>query len=91
MTAPNPILSTLKYFRPEYMAHIVDKNCPTGQCKALTHIKIDKEKCKGCGLCSKACPVAAIKGEMKSPFNIDPEICIKCKACITKCPFKAIQ
>jgi len=90
-SAPNPVLSTLRYFRPEYMAHIVDKNCPAGECKALSHIVIDKEKCKGCGLCTKVCPVTAISGELKSPYEIDPAICIKCRACIEKCPFGAIS
>ena len=90
-TAPNPVLSTIRYFREEYMAHIRDKKCPAGECKALTNIKIDREKCKGCGICSKNCPVAAIKGEMKSPFEIDSQVCIKCRACVDKCPFKAIS
>lgn len=90
-TAPNPVLSTLRYFKDEYMAHIKDKRCPAGQCKKLVDIKIDPEKCKGCGICSKNCPVNAISGELKSPFEINPEICIKCRACTTKCPFKAIN
>ena len=90
-TAPNPILSTLKYFRNEYMEHIVHKNCPAGECKKLSRIKIDSEKCKGCGICSKNCPVSAISGEIKSPFEIDSAICTKCGICKTKCPFKAIM
>lgn len=90
-TAPNPVLSTLKYFKDEYIAHIEDKNCPAGECKALAHIKIDPEKCKGCGICAKNCPVKAISGDIKSAHKIDPSICIKCKECITKCPFKAIS
>ena len=90
-TAPNPVLSTLKYFRDEYEAHIKDKKCPAGECKAMTQVKIDKEKCKGCSLCSKNCPVGAIHGELKSPFEIDQTKCIKCGVCIAKCPFKAIS
>ena len=89
-TAPNPVLSTLKYFKDEYIAHVKDKRCPAGECKALVSLSINKEKCKGCGICAKACPVKAIAGELKSPFEIDPEICIKCGACTGKCPFKAI-
>ena len=90
-TAPNPVLSTLKYFRNEYEAHINDKKCPAGECKAMTQVVIDKDKCKGCSLCSKNCPVAAIHGELKSPYEIDQEKCIKCGVCIAKCPFKAIS
>lgn len=90
-TAPNPVLSTLKYFRDEYEAHIKDKKCPAGECKAMTHVEINKEKCKGCSLCAKNCPVNAIHGELKSPFEIDPDKCIKCGVCIAKCPFKAIS
>lgn len=90
-TAPNPVLSTLKYFRDEYEAHIKDKKCPAGECKAMTHVEINKEKCKGCSLCAKNCPVSAIHGEIKSPFEIDQNKCIKCGVCIAKCPFRAIS
>jgi NADH:ubiquinone oxidoreductase subunit F (NADH-binding)/(2Fe-2S) ferredoxin len=90
-TAPNPVLSTLKYFRDEYEAHIKDKKCPAGECKEMTLVKIDKEKCKGCGLCAKNCPVNAISGEVKSPFVIDTQKCIKCGVCIAKCRFSAIS
>ncbi len=90
-TAPNPVLSTLKYFRDEYEAHIHEKKCPAGECKAMTKVMIDKTKCKGCSLCSKNCPVGAITGELKSPFEINQDKCIKCGVCIAKCPFKAIS
>ena len=90
-TAPNPVLSTLKYFRDEYEAHIYEKRCPAGECKAMTRVLIDKTKCKGCSLCSKNCPVGAITGELKSPFEINQDKCIKCGVCIAKCPFKAIS
>lgn len=88
-TAPNPVLSTLRYFRHEYEAHIKEKRCPAGACTKLAGYKIT-EACKGCGLCTKTCPVAAISGEIKSRHTIDEAICIKCGACMTKCPFKAI-
>lgn len=90
-TAPNPILSTLRYFRDEYIAHVVDKKCPAGVCKHLLSYSIDPEKCRGCGLCAKQCPVEAISGEIKSPFSINTTKCIKCGACESKCPFKAIS
>ena len=90
-TAPNPVLSTIKYFRDEYVAHIEDKKCPAGECKSLASIEITPELCKGCGICKRQCPVNAISGEVKMPHKIDPEVCIKCGACVDKCPFKAIH
>ena len=89
-SAPNPVLSTLKYFRDEYIAHVVDKKCPAGVCKALLAYEIEADKCKGCGICAKNCPVNAISGQIKSPFVIDKDVCVKCGLCETKCPFKAI-
>ena len=90
-TAPNPVLSTLQYFRDEYIAHVKDKKCPAGVCKALLAYKIDAEKCKGCSICAKNCPVGAISGQIKNPFTIDATKCIKCGVCESKCPFHAIS
>ncbi len=89
-TAPNPVLSTLRYFRDEYVAHVVDKKCPAGVCKALLSYSIVADKCKGCSACSRKCPVGAISGEIKKPFVIDQSKCIKCGACIETCKFDAI-
>lgn len=90
-TAPNPVLSTLKYFRKEYEAHIIEKRCPAGVCKDLLKYSINAEKCKGCSACARKCPVNAIHGEIKSPYTIDTNVCIKCGACIDTCKFGAIS
>ncbi len=89
-TAPNPVLSTLKYFRKEYEEHIVNKRCPAGVCKDLLKYVIDPDKCKGCSLCARNCPVGAISGEIKSPYKIDTTKCIKCGVCMEKCKFGAV-
>ena len=89
-TAPNPVLSTLRYFRDEYIAHIVDKKCPAGVCKDLLQFKIDPDKCKGCTLCARTCPADAIIGSVREVHMIDSEKCLKCGACIEKCRFGAI-
>ncbi len=89
-TAPNPVLSTLKYFKDEYIAHIRDHKCPAGVCTAMKKITIDPEKCKGCTKCARTCPVGAIEGTVKNPHKIDQSKCIKCEACLNACPFKAI-
>lgn len=91
-TAPNPVLSTLRYFRDEYIAHVRDKKCPAGVCKSMMKYVINNEICKSCGICAKQCPVSAISGDRKTqtPYVIDQEKCIKCGVCMEKCPFKAI-
>ena len=90
-TAPNPVLSTLKYYRDEYIAHVTEKRCPAGACKALTNYVIDAEKCKGCTLCARNCPVGAISGAVRQPHVIDTQKCIKCGVCREKCKFGAIE
>ena len=97
-TAPNPVLSTLRYFRDEYVAHIVDKKCPAGVCKKLLTYKIDREKCIGCGICARQCPASAISktdytapGKKLPAMAIDPQKCVKCGACMSSCKFKAIS
>jgi Na+-translocating ferredoxin:NAD+ oxidoreductase RNF subunit RnfB len=88
-TAPNPVLSTLKYFRDEYIAHIRDKKCPAGVCASMKKFNITSD-CKGCTKCARTCPVGAIVGQVKEVHKIDQEKCIKCGACVGSCPFKAI-
>lgn len=90
-TAPNPVLSTLHFFKDEYIAHIKDKRCPAGVCKALLSYTIDPDKCKGCTLCSRVCPAGAISGQVKYAHTIDTSKCIKCGACMEKCRFGAIS
>ena len=90
-TAPNPVLSTLRYFRDEYIAHVTEKRCPAGVCKSLLSFEINPDKCKGCSACARKCPGDAISGEIRSPFTIDKSKCIKCGACIETCKFGAIE
>jgi formate hydrogenlyase subunit 6/NADH:ubiquinone oxidoreductase subunit I len=90
-TAPNPVLSTLKYFRDEYVAHVRDKKCPAGVCRALISFKINAKKCTGCGVCLKKCPTECITGQKKKPHVIDQEVCIKCGVCKESCKFDAIS
>ena len=89
-TAPNPVISTMKYFREEYRQHVTAYECKSMECKALAKIKIDEEKCRGCDICKKVCPVGAISGEPGKVHTIDQSKCIKCRSCMQKCPFKAI-
>ncbi|MCM1024683.1 MAG: NADH-quinone oxidoreductase subunit NuoF [Prevotella sp.] len=90
-TAPNPVLSTLKFFRDEYIAHVVDKKCPAGVCKNLLSYEIDPDKCKGCTACARVCPAGAIEGSVKTPHVINKDKCLKCGACMEKCKFGAIS
>lgn len=89
-TAPNPVLSTIRYFRDEYEAHIKEKRCPAGACKSLVRYKIQKDQCRACGICAKKCPVSCISGKPKTPYVIDQEKCLKCGTCLEVCPFNAI-
>lgn len=90
-SAPNPVITTIRYFKDEYMEHIVGKNCPAGVCKALTTFQIEESLCRGCGACKKSCPADAIKGQLKSPHTIDVSKCIKCGSCMDVCRFNAIH
>ena len=89
-TAPNPVLSTMRYFRDEYMAHVVDKKCPAGVCKSMVRYIIFESTCKRCSICKKNCPTGAISGDKNTPFVIDQDKCVKCGICMEKCPFKSI-
>ncbi|MFW5768706.1 MAG: NADH-ubiquinone oxidoreductase-F iron-sulfur binding region domain-containing protein, partial [Spirochaetota bacterium] len=89
-TAPNPVISTLTYFREEYEDHIRNGHCPAGECKGMYIFEIDADVCTGCGLCRKKCPVEAISGERKEPHRIDLEICTRCGVCFETCPFNAV-
>jgi len=90
-TAPNPVLTTIRYFRDEYEAHIKDKKCPAKQCTALITYRIDPDKCIGCTACARNCPVSCIRGEVKKPHEIDPAVCIKCGKCAEVCPVDAVE
>ena len=89
-TAPNPVLTTLKYFKDEYLSHIKDKKCPAGVCLNLIEYRVIEENCVGCTVCARKCPVDAIKGKVKQPHTINTETCIKCGVCIDSCKFSAI-
>ena len=90
-TAPNPVLSTLRYFRDEYDAHVNEKRCPSGVCRALIRLAIVPERCTGCGLCLRECPVGAVSGEKKQPHSIDAALCTRCRTCYEICPEGAVE
>lgn len=90
-TAAQPVVSTIRYFRDEYEAHVKEKRCPTHNCQKLKRYYIDPQECKGCSKCARMCPVGAISGEIRSPFTIDPDKCIKCGACFDGCSFHAVK
>ena len=89
-TAPNPVLTTIRYFRDEYDAHIREARCPAHHCKSLLQYKIDPEKCRGCTACARVCPAEAITGTVKQPHVIDQSKCIKCGQCVATCKFGAV-
>jgi NADH-quinone oxidoreductase subunit F len=90
-TAPNPVLSTFKYFMEEYRAHVLEHKCPAKVCQAYKSYSITAEECKGCGKCARICPANAISGKIKEPYIIDSESCVRCGACLASCPFHAIK
>jgi NAD-dependent dihydropyrimidine dehydrogenase PreA subunit len=90
-SAPNPVLTTIRYFRDEYLAHIMEKRCPAGVCKALITYEIDGEKCTGCRACARTCPSTCITGEKKKPHVIDASLCIRCGVCLESCKFDAVK
>lgn len=90
-TAPNPVLSTIRFFRDEYEAHIKEKICPAKSCRALIAYQVIPDKCRGCGICARICPVGAAQGKPREVHHIDKDLCIKCGDCFAKCPFGAIE
>ncbi|MBQ1545447.1 MAG: 4Fe-4S binding protein, partial [Clostridia bacterium] len=90
-TAPNPVLTTIRYFRNEFEAHIADKSCPAGECRELISYHIDPDKCRRCSACARQCPVNAIAGDRNTPYEINTDLCIKCGNCRTACKFDAVH